>query len=378
MPLLLSETDLAPLYRDPAAMDSLLDRIEESMRAFNRGAVAGQVRLETSLSDRTKKYRITTSAVPSAGQGMRINALFRGAKDSYFILLFDEERGDLLALVAGAALNVWRTGAPAGVASRYLAPPGADVLGLIGSGRQARGQLLAIRRALPSLNKVKVFSSTEAHRESFAKEMSVWLGIDVEAVNNPRAAVEHAPIVSIATSTRSPVIEPEWVRPGALVVSITSGQLPRATITNSRVIVSWKEEVLGGEAPRQPYAGMIADGSWSADQIAGELGDVLLGKIPRVSAKITRSFSNRSACLCGTPRPRHGLITGLWNKRRRQRHFRWLRAVVRGELFCRFRQKIFQTDFFHHFIRHSQLRGETRERFRRIQAHFCIDAAGTG
>jgi Predicted ornithine cyclodeaminase, mu-crystallin homolog len=115
MPLLLSETDLAPLYRDPAAMDSLLDRIEESMRAFNRGAVAGQVRLETSLSDRTKKYRITTSAVPSAGQGMRINALFRGAKDSYFILLFDEERGDLLALVAGAALNVWRTGAPAGV-----------------------------------------------------------------------------------------------------------------------------------------------------------------------------------------------------------------------------------------------------------------------
>ena len=102
MPLLLSETDLAPLYRDPAAMDSLLDRIEESMRAFNRGAVAGQVRLETSLSDRTKKYRITTSAVPGAGQGMRINALFRGAKDSYFILLFDEERGDLLALMAGA------------------------------------------------------------------------------------------------------------------------------------------------------------------------------------------------------------------------------------------------------------------------------------
>ena len=182
MPLLLSETDLAPLYRDPAAMDSLLDCIEESMRAFNRGAVAGQVRLETSLSDRTKKYRITTSAVPGAGQGMRINALFRGAKDSYFILLFDEERGDLLALVAGAALNVWRTGAPAGVASRYLAPPGADVLGLIGSGRQARGQLLAIRRALPSLNNVKVFSPAEAHRESFAKEMSAWLGIDVEAV----------------------------------------------------------------------------------------------------------------------------------------------------------------------------------------------------
>src|SRR4029434_5362902 len=138
MPLLLSETDLAPLYRDPAAMYRLLDRIEESMRAFNRGAVAGQVRLETRLSDRTKKYRITTSAVPGAGQGMRINALFRGAKDAYFILLFDEECGDLLALMAGGALNVWRTGAPAGVASRYLAPAGADVPGPLGSASHTR------------------------------------------------------------------------------------------------------------------------------------------------------------------------------------------------------------------------------------------------
>jgi len=56
--------------------------------------------------------------------------------------------------------------------------------------------------------------------------------------------------------------------------------LPRETVKNSRLIVSWKEELLGGEAPRQPYAAMIADGSWSAEGIAGELGEVLLGKVP--------------------------------------------------------------------------------------------------
>jgi ornithine cyclodeaminase/alanine dehydrogenase-like protein (mu-crystallin family) len=274
-------------------MDSLLARTEASMRAFNSGAVAGQVRLETSLVDRNKKYRITTSAVPEAGQGMRISALFRGAKDAYFILLFDEERGDLLALVAGASLNVWRTGAPAGVASRCLAPAGAASLGLIGSGRQARGQAVAIRRALPNLKKIKVFSPTEAHRKSFAKEISAWLDIDVEAVEQPQEAVAGMPIVSLATSHRAPVIQPEWITPGALVVSITSGQLPRETIKNSRVIVSWKEEVLGGEAPRQPYAAMIADGSWSADKIVGELGDVLLKKIPaRASERETIVFES--------------------------------------------------------------------------------------
>ena len=42
----------------------------------------------------------------------------------------------------------------------------------------------------------------------------------------------------------------------------------------------FRSEVLGGEAPRQPYMAMIADGSWAAEKIAGELGDVILGKVP--------------------------------------------------------------------------------------------------
>src|SRR6185436_10534245 len=100
------------------------------------------------------------------------------------------------------------------------------------------------------------------------------------------------------------------------------------------------------------------------------------------STKTTRSFSNRSACLCGTPRPRHGLIAGLW-RMASEANFRWgssplIFVTIKGDLPVPLRQEIFQANFFHHFIRHSQLRGETRERFRRIQAHFCVDAAGTG
>jgi ornithine cyclodeaminase/alanine dehydrogenase-like protein (mu-crystallin family) len=76
------------------------------------------------------------------------------------------------------------------------------------------------------------------------------------------------------------VLETGWISPGALVVSITGGQLPQDLIAQSRVIVSWKEEVLAGESPRQPYAAMIAAGTWSGDRIAGELGEVIIGKVP--------------------------------------------------------------------------------------------------
>jgi alanine dehydrogenase len=280
MPLILSEKDLEPLYREPSAMDGLLKVIEAALTAHNRDEVRGQVRVETSLTDPKRKFRIMTAAVPGAGQGMRINALFKGAKDAYFHLLFDDRSGDLLALVAGRELNVWRTGAPAGVASRYLAPSEAKTLGLLGSGRQARGQLLAISRALPSLRQAKVFSPTEARRVAFAEEMSAWLGIDVEAVNSPRAALQDAAIIGVATHSRSKVLEAEWISPGSLVISITSGQLPPELVARSRVIVSWKEEVLNGESPREPYETMIAAGTWSGDKIAGELGEVIVGKIP--------------------------------------------------------------------------------------------------
>jgi alanine dehydrogenase len=280
MAILLSEKELAPLYRNPAAMDELLKLIEEALRAHNSGAVAGQMRLETSLIDPKKKFRVTTAAVPGPGMAMRINALFR-AQDSHFILLFDGESGDLSALIdGGGELNIWRTGAPAGVAGRYLGLPGAKTVGLLGSGRQARGQLLALRRALPELERARVFSPTKEHRGRYAKEMSDWLGIDVESVDDPETAVKGASIVSLATSSRSKIVEPHWIARGALVISITSGQLPEQLIAGARVIVSWKEEVLNGNPPRQPYAAMIAAGKWSADKIAGELGEVILGKVP--------------------------------------------------------------------------------------------------
>ena len=280
MAIILSENDLKQLYQTPAAMDELLNLIEASLGAHGRDEVADQIRVETSLVDTRRKYRIMTAAVPGAGFAARISALFRGAKDAYFHLLFDNDSGDLLALVAGRELNIWRTGAPGGVAARHLAPPHAKTLGLLGSGRQARGQLVAICRALPSLERVRVFSPTAAHRVAFAKEMSAWLGLEIQAVDSARDAIQNTTVVCVATSSRAPVLETAWISPGALVVSITGGQLPQDLITRSRIIVSWKEEVLAGEAPRQPYAAMIAAGIWSGDRIAGELGEVIIGNVP--------------------------------------------------------------------------------------------------
>jgi ornithine cyclodeaminase/alanine dehydrogenase-like protein (mu-crystallin family) len=279
VPLILSEKDLEPLLSNPASMDSLRETIEEVLRAHQRGEVASQGGFSLPMADGKRSFRVITASLPGAGEVMRINPQFFGAKGTHCNILFDAQSGELLAVIAGDELNIWRTGSPAGIAGRTLARPGAKTLCILGSGRQARGQLLAIYRAVATLERVRVYSPTDEHRKNFAKKMTAWLGIAVEAVDHPRAAVEGAEIVSLATSSRAAVLETEWISSGALIISITSGQLPPELIGRSRVIVSWKDEVLQGRPPREPYASLITAKKWSGDQIGGELGGVILGNV---------------------------------------------------------------------------------------------------
>ena len=277
---MISEMDLRALLSNPASMDFLIATIDESLRAYNQGTIPYQSEFRTPLADGKRAIRTATATLPGSGAGLRLQSLGGAAKDGHFNVLFNAETGDFLALVAGGELNVWRTGAPAGVACRYLARRQAKTLGLLGSGRQAKGQLLAICRALPSLEKVRVYSPTETHRTSFAEQMSSWLQLDVEPAATARAAIEGADIVDVATSSRSRVFDADWISPAAVVISITSGQLPPELVTRSRVFVSSREELSNFRPPREPYSSLITAGKWSAAKIAGEIGEVILGNVP--------------------------------------------------------------------------------------------------
>ena len=64
----------------------------------------------------------------------------------------------------------------------------------------------------------------------------------------------------------------------SLVVGACSGGSTPST--NEKTTITFAQFESSGDDLKAQYAAMIADGSWSADKIAGELGDVLLNKIP--------------------------------------------------------------------------------------------------
>src|SRR5262249_2350017 len=122
-----------------------------------------------------------------------------------------------------------RTGAASGVATQYMARPDAAEVGLFGTGKQARTQLIAVCK-VRKVNRVQVYSPNEEHRRAFAREMSEACGVDGGPVPRPELAAEDKDIVLTATASREPVLNGNWLAEGTHLNAIGSNFLGKAEL----------------------------------------------------------------------------------------------------------------------------------------------------
>ncbi len=179
----------------------------------------------------------------------------------FFFLLFAAETGRPLAMFEANYLGQIRTGAASGYVTSLMAPPGADTAGLIGSGFQAESQLEAVLQVRP-IRRVRVWSRRAENRLRFAQCCSARFGIAVEAARSAREAVEGAAIVTTATSSKEPVLEADWIAPGAHVNAVGSNNPSRRELPPELIL----------------RAGLIAVDSLEQARI--ESGDLLLAVPP--------------------------------------------------------------------------------------------------
>lgn len=153
--------------------------------------------------------------------GFRVYETFAatGTDRSQVVAVWDTASGALSGLVVGNLLGEVRTGAIGGLAVDLMAPRDAARVAVIGTGRQARTQLMAVA-AVRQLRQARVFSRSEANRGAFAGEMARKLGLDVAPAASAREAVKDADIVVCATDSETPVIEAKWLKPGAHVNTV--------------------------------------------------------------------------------------------------------------------------------------------------------------
>ncbi len=135
------------------------------------------------------------------------------------VLLFSTRTGEPLALLNDGVLQHMRVGADSAIGTGLAARADARVLGMLGSGGMARTHLEAVLAVRP-LERVQVHSPTRANRERFAAESAERFGLEVVAVDEPRAVFAGADVVMGCTDAAGDVVVGDWLEPGTHVTSI--------------------------------------------------------------------------------------------------------------------------------------------------------------
>jgi ornithine cyclodeaminase/alanine dehydrogenase-like protein (mu-crystallin family) len=218
---ILTDDDIQRLLQARTAVSWM----REALLDADAGRLASPARIHAEFGP--GRLVFTAGALDGEWYGYRSYDTFPTVPGEQLVVVHDWQSGRLRGLAVGNELGPHRVGAIGGVAADELARPGAQILGLVGTGVQAWNQLWAIS-AVRNLAEVRVFSRDAGRRAEFADRARTELDLPCRAVDSARVAVEGADLVVLATSSGSPVIDSAWVGDGAYLTTLGPKQVGHA------------------------------------------------------------------------------------------------------------------------------------------------------
>lgn len=162
-------------------------------------------------------------------------------------LLIKNETGETVAIMDGTELTRRRTAAASALAADYLARPDASTFVLVGAGALG-GHFVRAHAAVRPIKRVYIYNRSPEKAATLAAELKID-GFDASAVSDLEAAVRQADIVSCVTTSTTPIVRGEWLKPGAHVdlagaFRPTMRETDGDVVARSRVYVDTKEGAL--------------------------------------------------------------------------------------------------------------------------------------
>lgn len=271
-------------------MDECIEVMAEALKKLSSGNALLPLRTMMFLPDGQNLMSLMPAylgGTHGGSVGVKVTAAFPSNYHTEYdthqgiVVLFDTDRGLLRAIVSGTAVTAIRTAAVSGLATRLLARPEAGDLALIGAGTQARTHLQAMQ-LVRAIRRVRVYSLPPETARVFAERESQRYDITIEVCETARKAVEGADLICTVTTASEPVVKGEWLAPGAHINAVgaftpTTRELDTQAVARARLYVDRRESTLSesGEFLLAKQEGAIGD-----DHIVGEIGQLLLGKVP--------------------------------------------------------------------------------------------------
>lgn len=248
--------------------------------------------------------------------GMFIHAerfTFKGDAQQYqragkrVYVAYDSETAALKAIIVGSLpifsfdtpeqMYGTETAITSAVGTDLVARPDCKILGLYGTGLQARRHLDVMCRIRP-IEEVRVYSRDAANRAAFVGQMQPMINASIHSVDSPEEVARGADLICCATNANVPVLYGAWLEPGQHVTSIVNsnkGVKEQAGLANPRreiddevvrradmILVNVREQSIIEE--HGDLCEPIAKGITSWDRII-ELGDILTGRSAGRQAK---------------------------------------------------------------------------------------------
>jgi alanine dehydrogenase len=279
--LVLSEKDVQKLLN----IDELIRALEQAHIQYSTRKAVMPVRLVVPLPQ--IHGRITSMPgylTEDKALGMKIVTYFQNNPKQDLpailatIMLFSAETGKLIAAMDGAFITAIRTACASAMATKALANPKASVAGILGAGVQARAHIQALCR-VKKLQRIKIYSPLGISAERVRQELESELGVDIEVATSAEDTVRGSDLVVTVTTAKEPILEFDWLKPGAHINAVGSHrpdlrEIDGTTLARSRVVVDSREAVMAecGDILLAIKENAISEGS-----IHAEIGEVLAG-----------------------------------------------------------------------------------------------------
>lgn len=196
-------------------------------------------------------------------------------------VLFDGDTGAPRAILDGNELTLRRTGAASALAAKYLAPPDARRLLMVGTGELATHIILSHAQVRP-LEAVRIWGRRKEKALEVATALGTEHGFSVEVCADLESGVAWADIVSCATLSQTPLIDGRWLHSGQHLDLIGAfrpnmREVDDLAIARAALYVDTRAGALteAGELVQTLAAGII-----KPTDIKAELSELVRGKVP--------------------------------------------------------------------------------------------------
>ncbi|UWQ05441.1 cyclodeaminase [Aliiroseovarius crassostreae] len=265
-----------------------VDVVEQAFVALASGKVVMPPILSMDLHEANGEVDVKTAYIPGFdGFAIKVSpGFFDNPKLGLpslngLMILFSAKTGlvESLFLDNGYLTDV-RTAAAGAVAARHLAPKTVETAGVIGTGVQARLQMIAAHLVRP-FKQVLVHGRDPEKAAACAADLATTLGIEAEGMTDPAELVARSQLVVTTTPAREPVLQAEWLHPGLHITAMGSDQSGKNEIDPAALVAadayicdSVKQCEVSGELEAANAAGLWNKGT------PAELGEVITGAKP--------------------------------------------------------------------------------------------------